>query len=124
MDNFKLDVCAIGSDCLCDTLKIALRDRKIQGYLIDPERGMILFSSIDDTDRKRVVPFPFYADNQFVSVFVSAWLKTTKITEDEPDIDGDTRVGWRVYTSDWGCAEGYASNSVCAIQPFWAMYGK
>ncbi len=41
----------------------------------------------------------------------------------EPDIDGESGEGWRVFTQSWGHVADYHC-AIVAIQPVWALYGK
>jgi hypothetical protein len=126
MDNFKVEVCGEDNKTLHDVLTILFRRHPISkgfGYLINSDGSMILFWSVDSSD-KHVTQFPFLPTQEFIELFIVTWLKSAPITGTQPDIDGDVHSGWRIATNDWGCAEGYASNSMCSISPIWAMYGK
>lgn len=67
------------------------------------------------------LPFPLNKDN--ATDFIYEWIHNIEFP-DEPDIDGDCKPGFRIFTNCWGHVPGYSSNGIVLIRPEWAMYGK
>ena len=87
-------------------------------------RRMVFFklyphSANDKPDR---IPFPFMADAAVAAEFAMRWLKECDYPR-EPDTDGSTKKGWRVYSERWGRIDDDHS-SIIAVAPLWAVYGK
>lgn len=74
---------------------------------------------IDMTDR---ISFPFTADSTVAAEFATRWLKECEYPK-EPDTDGSTKNGWRVYSERYGKIDGETS-AIIAVAPLWAVYGK
>lgn len=116
-------------------------------YAIDPKKGMILYWYVPDNLKAKANPInqhsewvvklpvdktsggapiqmlPYKMKMEAAIEFVWHWLKTAPPSEPEPDIDGDLRVGWRVYNETWAHVD-QNSSALVGIQPIWAMYGK
>lgn len=110
--------------------------------------ALLFFWAAPDKDSKLAwieefggLPAPM--DVETATVFAWDWVKKAKITEREPDHDGDNHRGWRVSTTDdvdmsgddCKYAEKRGSHSIwckpcgmfeglVAIRPCFAMYGK
>jgi hypothetical protein len=70
---------------------------------------------------RNTLPLPYEMDLEKTFNFVKGWLET-RTTGQEPDIDGDSEAGFRVFTESWGRV--IDSYSFVGIQFAWAMYGK
>lgn len=64
--------------------------------------------------------YPHDSD-QMVSL-INGWLNTVAYPP-EPNIDGDCKKGFHMFTDFWGHGAGI-HGAIVAIQPTWAMFGK
>lgn len=86
-------------------------------WVVDEKNGtptLILYWT-DGVAEARELPYPLSIER--VHPFAVGWLEQVDYGP-EPDHDGDNGRGWRVFT---GLA-GY--QTIVAIQPVWALYGK
>lgn len=120
-----------------------------KGYKIDPVLGMIL--NIYDHDSKGFQSFPFEEgkDAAALAAFFYNYLKSPKAKmlpvpsveeakkesvwddyeyfrkdlswDEDADHDGDNKLGWRVFTGQWGKIKG--TEGIC-IRPAYCWYGK
>ncbi len=72
---------------------------------------------------KDAAPLPFPMKIEDAIPFVKSWLANAGDPGEAPDIDGDLRTGWRVFTEAWGHVAG-CSCSIVGVQSCYAMYGK
>lgn len=151
MDNRTIDVVSEGEDSLALALKLiwpSAPGGKATHYLIknygfetkyyQDTAGKVThhFDTMIEDDGKRgvstlillwheegaAVPLPFPLDLTGVTQFVQNWLKVVDYGP-QPDIDGSSDHGWRVFTERWGHVAGF-HYAIVAIQPEWALYGK
>lgn len=122
MDNFQFDVTYEGNDKLSALMQI-LCNRKVVGYRVSPQKGLIFYWT--DSSKPGYHKFPFAMKQDQAAAFASAWLFEAQYTEyeEEPDIDGSCGKGWRLYNESWGHVDGEWQASL-AIMPAWAMHGK
>ena len=149
VDNFYIAVTHEGRETLISALSIVFSQHSsCIGYSLakNPKTGrprMILYWVKPDRlpDGEDFVAFPFKVSRQRRKAFskhglpraadaddrlpwlvdlIIAWLQEADFGK-EPDHDGDNGKGWRVYVEDWGHSR---HQSMCAIEPAWAMYGK
>lgn len=69
---------------------------------------------------------PIFAMNPGASQgFVRAWIDSLDPSEagEEPDTDGSTEIGVRVYNEKWGQVAN-SPYAFVAIEPVWLVYGK
>jgi hypothetical protein len=96
-----------------------LEHKKVLGYRIDKEKGLIFYSYISDNyPPKDIVRFPFNMDEFLAADFATQWL----LVQDyglAPDTDGDCYKGWQV-TNDLN----YETGAFCAVSSQWIIYGK
>lgn len=117
-------------------------------YAIDPKKGMILYWYVPENLKVKSNPLvdqhsewvaklpvdvtsggapiqmlPYAMRLEAAIEFVWHWFQTSPPFGPEPDIDGDVRVGWRVYNEAWTHVDSNSS-ALVGIQPIWAMYGK
>lgn len=119
MDNFKINVVSEGKDDLVLAFKIAFRHKKdsIVGYRVCPDKGLIFYRYA--SQRPQVVHLPFTLDAEGAADFAARWLEQASYGP-EPDHDGDNGKGWRLY---WGQVAS-ENETMVAVKPNWAMYGK
>ncbi len=128
MDNFKIDITARGKDSLEAAMKLAFGRGRLEypstadGYLIDPEKGLIFFwaSSLDKGSPVNLLPFKL--DAVGAADFAHRWLAEAEYGP-EMDHDGHNTKGFRIYNNAWSRVEGY-SGSIVAVKPEWAWHGK
>ena len=124
MDNYRFDITA--------------RDRLkewIECCLAGKHYGIVGWSKHDDKKGKRLIfywsdpngvaeyhPLPSKVNAEEVSVLAESWLESVDY-DPEPDIDGHSKKGFRIFNEDWGHVDGYWE-ALLAISPVWAMYGK
>lgn len=146
MDNRTLDVTSLGDEDLALALKLVWPNahggkathykivnlKEVVDYVGQPtsfhtanqvpaEDGkptLILFWSAE----KDALPLPYPLDLDGSTDFVKGWLKNVDAGE-EPDHDGDNKLGWRVFNEQWGYVAGY-HQAIVGVQPAWAMFGK
>ena len=130
-DSFEINVCSESREHFDEVMRIVLHephvdprysDPEVEGYVLDPEKGMILLWSLDK-DRQDQVKLPYKMDYEAACDFVWHWLESfdySKIKRE--DHDGDDEKGWRVYTiNDWG---EFQYCAIVAIKPEWMVYSK
>ncbi len=72
--------------------------------------------------RVPVQKLPYTLQQQAMADFAWHWLGTADYGP-EPDTDGMTKPGWRIYCERWGRV-GSSAYSFLAVQPVWATYSK
>lgn len=99
-------------------------EMKARGYRLDPEKGLILYWSIDSNGAaaKGVQSFPYEMKVKAATEFAWHWLQEQNYGA-EPDHDGSNHKGWRVYNESWNRI-GSEWGAFVAIKPEWMMYGK
>jgi hypothetical protein len=125
MDNFHLDITAKGDRLLEDAMMIAFtrgdgKPTTAEGYLVDPEKGLIFFwyTTLD----KGVIKLPFKLDSTGAADFARRWLAEQDYGK-EPGHDGSNSKGWRLYNTKWSRVDDY-QGSIIAVLPNWAWHGK
>ncbi len=118
MDNFKVDIVSEGKANLLTALNLFRFDHVV-GYRIDESPNRIVFYWLKSAC---AVMFPFQMPMSQACDFISNWLEQADYGE-YPDIDGDVKPGWRIYTDRWGQVESN-HRTLFAVEPVWAMYGK
>jgi hypothetical protein len=130
MDNRIFNVNGCGKDHLALTLCLAFAQdfgsgsRMSKGYVIHPQKGMILLWS----GSKDAVPFPCALSAEAAAEIVWQWLSSEPGTEckgwdADYDHDGHNSLGWRVYCEDWGHV-GHNHNAIVAVKPVYLWHGK
>lgn len=122
MNNFSVDIYGEGDEMLRTALSLFAR-LKCCSYQVDTKKGLILYGH----NMAGKTHFPMPLSEQLMFMFVREWLATAPIGP-KPDIDGDCKRGFRVYTrsscrDDKGEYVDYIDGYV-AIKPIWATYGK
>lgn len=123
MDNFHIDITSEGD--LRSAMELAFRQPvfRAEGYLIDPDRGLIFFwGGFNNHPPDGLIRLPFKLDAIGAADFAERWLAEQDYGE-QPDHDGDNGRGWRLYNDEWGRVGGL-TYSFIAVKPEWAMYGK
>ncbi|SEN68142.1 hypothetical protein [Nitrosomonas marina] len=140
MDNRKIDITSEGFDDLHLAMQLIWRNapggtaklfridkfrppENPYNHIEKAEDGtptMILYWTNEGVNDALPLPCPMDLDGS-VEV-VKSWLKQVDYNDDH-DIDGSVKKGWRVFTEQWGHVAGSAY-AICAIQPVWALYGK
>lgn len=118
MDNFDINLTSEGD--LTKAMEIAFRRDTAIGYSVG-EKGLVFFKY----DAKDIIGFtklPFKLDAAGAADFAKRWLSEQDYGG-EPDHDGDNGRGWCLYTEGWGMV-GSWHQSIVAVKPAWAMYGK
>lgn len=96
------------------------------GWATDREgKRLILFwsASNDSGSASRIHPLPSSMGLKRAVDFVQDWLDAVDYGP-EPDTDGSTGKGSRVYSESWGHIDGHGWASFVAIEPEWIVYGK
>lgn len=121
MDNFHLDITSEGD--LVRPMELAFQrpERRAEGYLTHPEKGLVFFWYLKEAP-PGTVPFPFKMDHVGAADFARRWLAEQNYGP-RPTHDGDNGKGWRLYNESWGSIDG-CRGSFIAVKPAWAMYGK
>lgn len=126
MDNFHFDMTSRGVHTLRQALALfgaAVEagdpERRVCGYAIDPERGMVLYCS----PSPQATLLPFEMSLAQAAEFAHEWLVQRADYGQRPDIDGDCEKGWRLYCQEWGRIGG-DDHAFAAVKPAWAMYGR
>lgn len=122
-DNFKVDVTGIGDNVLNWSLEILAQDHvSVVGYRIDNTNPntpkLIFYWAKSDKFHPLLVPI---STNKLGDT-IQKWLAEQDYGN-EPDIDGNSRRGFRIYTDSWGMVDGEWQTSF-AVEPEWIMYGK
>jgi zinc transporter ZupT len=122
MDNFCINIISEGQDHLTAALKLGFRDYKATFYAVSPDAKRLTYFWSDPSGHIcHSLPFKFtHAD---AASFTHRWLQESASYSNEPDIDGSCGKGWRVFTDSLGHVDGIWQ-SIVAIEPVWAMYGK
>ena len=97
---------------LCSTLAINV------WYRVDAEKGMVLYWA----ECGRATALPLEMTLKQAAGFAAGWLEHADYGS-RPDIDGDSKRGWRLYTESWGHVGG-EWQAFAAVHPAWALYGK
>lgn len=91
-----IDIQSVGKDKFKTVLN--LFNSKIEGYLQDDEKGLILFAYIPNSnDEINKLPYNMTM-NQAVD-FLYGWLEQCTYPP-EPDHDGSNEKGWRIYNNN------------------------
>lgn len=107
----------------------AVAQRKAVAWRVDqavprvgevPPRAPRLVLYWTESSRATALPAPLEGDA--LVAFVKAWLDTADYGS-EPDIDGESSRGCRVYNEDWGQVD-HEWQAFAAIEPYWLMHGK
>jgi len=128
-DNRIFNVNGKSEEYLLETLQLALKNTKVEGWKHSPNHGLILFWAIPKNDKKvNRFPAPLNADAIFP--IVTQYLKSEDASKVEckdwdadADHDGHNERGWRVYCTDWGHV-GNECYALIAIKPAYIWYGK
>ena len=112
-------------------LQVALQEwsklSTVKAYKIENEEGktprFILYWGTDPALTDLIPTFNW--DVESTAVVVGAWLRQLdkSLLPHEPDTDGSTAVGVRIYNEKWG-AVGGSFYGIAAIEPHWLEYGK
>lgn len=141
MDNRVFNVNGKGKAMLTEVLRLALwhhsgcmgngSDCTAKGYMVDPNKGLILLWTLDDKDqRHQKFIAPLRADALAENVY--AWLASeeaaqiplTGTWDDDCDHDGHNSKGWRVFCEDWGHVGAAEWKGIVAITPAYMWHGK
>jgi hypothetical protein len=142
-DNQRIDITGKGQLNFAKAMAFFfVRERDmVLSCAVSPTNGLVLFWCIPDNvvrtewNKNTPVPaigagviakLPYPMDREAATQFAWFWLQSSEAGQClglEPDIDGDSTVGWRVYNEEW-CAVAGWSQALVAIQPIWAMCGK
>jgi hypothetical protein len=68
-----------------------------------------------------MLPFPIDAD--MVADLAIGWIEKTATFDEQMDVDGTIKKGWRVFNESWGHVHG-CYQAMFAITPEWSYYGK
>lgn len=120
MDNFRINIVSEGDEALRKAMELAFRHYKAEGFLVDRDSLIFLWSM--NEGHIGSVRLPFKMDSLGATNFALQWLAEVEYGS-EPDHDGDNGRGWRVYNEEWGNVSGLWS-AIVGVQPVWAMYGK
>lgn len=99
---------------------------KAKAWSVDMDgKRMVLYWTVPERGetRQEVHPLPAAMELQQVASFIESWLGTVDYGP-EPDTDGSTDKGSRVYCQNWGHIDGHGWGSFVAIEPEWIVYGK
>lgn len=136
MNNFQFQMTSIGDERLVNALLLVWSAAGRKGathYAIReatsateftparPKR-LVFFWCGKDNESTDKVAFPFTMDAKGAADFAARWLKETEYGC-EPGYDGDNERGWKVYNERYGRVDD-DRNSIIAVAPVWAMYGK
>lgn len=122
MDNFHIDVRAVGEDAFKLALKIAFGHHSKATHF-QCSKTKLIFYWAEVEGEKAVTPLPYEMDVEKATRFAWDWLASATYGQ-EPDHDGDNGKGFKVYNDkDWDHVDGDWAG-ICAIVPCWAMYGK
>lgn len=130
MDNFKIDLLAEGFESLADAIQVCFRHNGAPAtHWVETPTGerrtptlVLLWGGNESRPGLTVNPFPAKLYANTAAAHVWTWLEQVP-RGSQPDIDGDSHQGWRLYTDGWGHVEGFHC-AIVGIQPAWAMYGK
>ena len=109
----------VGKDI--NRLKLAMQlveKKTAAGYVLDEGR-IVFFEHVSDT----AIAFPTKLSLDLCADIAWEWLQAIEYPE-EPDTDGSTAKGWRLYTDFRGTVEPYNWASFVAVEPRWFEYGK
>lgn len=122
MDNKQFDIVGRSDRQLELAIEIAFTDEyslnSAIGYEIKDGR-FILYSAA----HKDMIKTPFPMNFKFAISMIKEWLKITEPRTKEPNTDGSTALGFRVYCESWGHVDG-KWEAFAAIEPIWLVYGK
>lgn len=90
-------------------------------YKQDDKGHLTLMLLWSDSNGALPLPYPMIITDAIP--FVKGWLANAGDPGSRPDIDGDMKRGWHVFTEAWGHVAG-CSYAVAGVQACWAMYGK
>jgi hypothetical protein len=125
MDNFRIDITALGDNVLAAAIALAFGDRKAIGYMVSNNNALVarlVFLWSMSEKREGMIPLPFKMAAPQAAEFARAWLAEADYGQ-QPDHDGDNSRGWRVFNEAWGHVDGLWG-AIVAVQPAWAMHGK
>jgi len=142
MNNFGIDITAEGQETLLKAIEIAfahnapgqcmesyhlskLESSEYNGLPknVDGRKAIILrWTKTEKVAEGGPVNLPFKLDPRGAADFARRWLAEQDYGQ-EPDHDGHNGKGWRIITGNWGHI-GDDHYAICAILPWWAMYGK
>lgn len=100
--------------------------RKVEAWSVDNDgKRLVLYWIAPEAGETRnsVHPLPAPMELAQIATFVESWLATVDYGP-EPDTDGSTDKGSRVYCQNWGHIDGHGWGSFVAIEPEWLVYGK
>ncbi len=127
-DNAIFNVNGESLEKLVKTLELALDGKTVKGWKIYPDKGMCLYR-YDSTSDKSLNLFPTSITASQAAQMVFQWLSTDeakkipcKDWDSDAHHDGHNKLGWRVYTEDWGHV--HDDWNVVAIKPAYMWYGK
>jgi hypothetical protein len=121
MDNFHIDIHSEGKESFIKAFILGCREYKIIGYRIDENKGMVLYWS--ESVKEKIIKLPYEMKPEQAAIFVYDWLIDHAEYGHRPDIDGDSGKGWKIYTDSWGQVNS-EWQTILAVKPIWAMYGK
>jgi len=129
LDNFHVDVTAVGRDSFDLAMRIAFGGkfgRSKATHFTKDQNGarIVLFWTNANGGTFKPTPFPTTLDWKAAADVVWHWLETEAPYPREPSHDGDNKKGFRVHNDDWGHIKEFGWESFLAIEPAWAMYGK
>lgn len=118
MDNRIISIQSIGKNDFDLAMKLVIGDKKTVGYGVVKNSLVLYWHNADN-----VQILPYEMDAQEATNFAWGWLCKNKPSAEQPDHDGDNKIGFRVFNEAWGYVYGESAAYV-AIEPIWAMYGK
>jgi hypothetical protein len=126
MDNFQIKVVSEGRPHFDMALGMCFDKYKMATHYIITKNGENKAYSLTfywiELDKAEALPYPM--GFKAASDFAWHWLEHGADYGSEPDHDGDNHKGFLITNGDnWGQING-AYQSICQIQPCWAMYGK
>lgn len=130
-DNRNFDISGDSKNQLLKTMECLLagdkegEEGKVNGFVYDEEKGLILMSYGDDMNK-----FPVPLGAKALTDIVWDWLQTdeakaVKHTGNDINMphDGHNEIGWRVYVEAWSRV-GDRWGSIVAVKPKYLWYGK
>lgn len=124
-DNAIFNVNGSGIEKLTKVLSCAMGGQ-FAGYRIHNTLGFILYSY---KTGDRMIPFPSKINAVQAAQMIFDWMKSDEAKkipcegwDCNSDHDGSNEKGWRVYTQDWGHADG--DWNCVIVKPAYLWYGK
>lgn len=126
-DNQHIDISGEGLDALRAALRIFLPTNTdtdtIEGFMVDPEFGLILFwTNPTAIVCPQFAKFPVPLTAEDLAPIIFAWLASADYGK-QPDHDGDNYKGWRLYNDHWAQVANRWEAKL-AVKPMWMMAGK